>query len=307
MNNKWVSLHIFDHDMRNYDPFILSIYEKMTDYKNSGLVQKWFFIRYWEGGPHLRLRFITEQQDLLIGQIENHVRLYWANTPDEKPLTKANYYQNHQFDGETISMEELPWYDHRSVQNIPYLPEILRYGGKEVMSHSESIFMQSSELICCLLKTLKPDLAKKFIAGLAMTRILIEELLEFEDMEDNKQFTIFYKKYWESFAAGNETNDVMELFTANENSISKFYNALNNNGTVKTYIQRMKKELAQVREAVDDELYIHRIAASHIHMTNNRFGISPFIEYCISDYLSQHFTSDKSGIGGAVLENPAGI
>ncbi|WP_062352652.1 thiopeptide-type bacteriocin biosynthesis protein [Bacillus kwashiorkori] len=290
MKEQWNALHIFYHDMTKYDSLILTVNDEMNRYVDLQLIEKWFFIRYWEGGPHIRLRYFPKDKDEEIRQkIEEKVRLFWKTLPIEQVLTKEDYYANHPFDGEKKSMEELPWFDNRSIKSIPYVPEIERYGGAESIKYSESIFMYSSQLVCYLLKATKPDSAKKFILALTLTKLLIEELLCFDEQEDLIQYATFYKQYWEPFVEGNRTNDLLHLFSANKNSIGKFYEALKTNQVVQSYFAKMVFELNNVRTIINDELYIHRIVASHIHMTNNRLGISPFVEYYISEYISKNY------------------
>lgn len=295
---KWISLHIFHHDMSNYDELIVTLYKEMMELESRNEVNKWFFIRYWEGGPHLRLRMLTVNEELLVQKVREKVHVFWETSKQKDALTKEQYYSDHKFDGQAISFEKLPWFGDRTIHNIPYVQEIERYGGKAVMQNSETMFHSSSKLVSFILHKLKLDPAKRFIVGLVLTRLLIEQLLEFDDMEDNIQFAAFYKEYWESFVEGNETDELLQLFKANENSITKFYSMLKGNPIVTENLLNMKKELQIVRDTVEDELYIHRIVASHIHMTNNRLGVSPFIEYYITDYLRTFFHEiHKNGVG----------
>ncbi|AST93513.1 MULTISPECIES: thiopeptide-type bacteriocin biosynthesis protein [Sutcliffiella] len=294
---KWISLHIFHHNMRNYDELIVILNQVMTDLENENEVNKWFYIRYWEGGPHVRLRFLTVNEKKTIQTISEKIQAFWKDAEPIESLTKEQYYRDHKFDGQALPFEKLPWYGDRRIQPIPYVPEIERYGGKDVIQNSEAMFHSSSKLVCFILEKLGLDPAKRFIVGLTLTRLLMEQLLEFDDMEDNIQFTSFYKEYWESFVAGNETDELVLLFKANEKSIRKFYSMLKDNPFVTDQLLRMKNELHVVRDTVQDELYIHRIVASHIHMTNNRLGVSPFVEYYISDYLCTFFEEiHKNGV-----------
>lgn len=302
----WTSLHIFQHEMSTYDALIVNISQLMDELVRSRKVNQWFFIRYWEGGPHLRLRIQTDQPEAIIEQVTDFTQGYWLINPSSlPPMTKDAYYEGHKFDGKEISMNDLPWYEDQSVHLIPYEPELARYGGADVMAYSENIFAHSSRLVAYLLSKMKFDPARRFILSLTLTRYLVEELLEFEDEEDNVQFCLFYQEYWESFVEGNKTDDLRRLFHANEMSVNRFYQLLNQNEMVKDCLVAMKQELQQIREQVRDELYLHRIVASHIHMANNRLGVSPFVEYYISEYLGAYFKSEEAKKGAICVEEPS--
>lgn len=302
----WTSLHIFQHEMSTYDALIVNISQLMDELVRSGKVNQWFFVRYWEGGPHLRLRIQTDQPEAIIEQVTDFTQGYWLINPSSlPPMTKDAYYEGHKFDGKEISMNDLPWYEDQSVHLIPYEPELARYGGADVMAYSENVFAHSSRLVAYLLSKMKFDPARRFILSLTLTRYLVEELLEFEDEEDNVQFCLFYQEYWESFVEGNKTDDLRRLFYANEMSVNRFYQLLNQNEIVKDCLVAMKQELQQIREQVRDELYLHRIVASHIHMTNNRLGVSPFVEYYISEYLGAYFESQEAKKGAIRVEEPS--
>ncbi|PGP66465.1 hypothetical protein COA00_21855, partial [Bacillus cereus] len=63
--NIWNSIHVFLHDSNNYHSFMeedLNLF--LQEMKKNKLIDKWFFIRYWEGGPHIRLRFLNLKVDV---------------------------------------------------------------------------------------------------------------------------------------------------------------------------------------------------------------------------------------------------
>src|SRR4051794_29695771 len=58
MTSPWTSLHIFFHaDAHATDRLLLEgVHPPGSALAKQGALQSWFFIRYWEGGAHVRLR-----------------------------------------------------------------------------------------------------------------------------------------------------------------------------------------------------------------------------------------------------------
>ncbi|MFD9060410.1 thiopeptide-type bacteriocin biosynthesis protein [Kitasatospora purpeofusca] len=93
----------------------------------------WFFIRYGEGGPHLRIRFRgpTAHPDTLAKELG---RLASLRTPPDGP-----------------------WADrHGEVTAVPYEPETERYGGPALLPVAEELFTRSTRAAVLALRTLGP-------------------------------------------------------------------------------------------------------------------------------------------------------
>ncbi|MGB3463746.1 MAG: lantibiotic dehydratase C-terminal domain-containing protein [Cyclobacteriaceae bacterium] len=103
-------------------------------------VEKFFFIRYWEKGPHIRLRFLGDPEKLesvVKPRFQEFFGKYFSENPSER--------QEPDFSEDT--KEEFRWYPNNSVQFIEYEPETERYGGEKCLEISEKFFQYSSETI----------------------------------------------------------------------------------------------------------------------------------------------------------------
>ncbi|MFB7560617.1 thiopeptide-type bacteriocin biosynthesis protein [Streptomyces brevispora] len=122
----------------------------------------WFFIRYWQNGPHLRLRLgglttseTARTERLLQDRLGRAVRLQ----DGEEPVDRDTYLGH----ARRLSALEEP---HRSVRlagprdpgvyQDTYVPETERYGGPALMPATERLFQLSSELVRAFLPRL-PD------------------------------------------------------------------------------------------------------------------------------------------------------
>src|SRR2546428_6607808 len=56
MDNEWVALHVFYASDAN--PIVVEAVRPLVRrLREDGLISRWFFIKYWQEGPHLRVRF----------------------------------------------------------------------------------------------------------------------------------------------------------------------------------------------------------------------------------------------------------
>ena len=137
MSKSWLSSYIYyagsvdELLIKAVKPFVQMILGK-------GLAENYFFIRYWERGSHIRLRFKGETrliEDVLKPELESYFKDYFKQNPSERI--------------EPSGMRDLPeeqqWLPNDSVQFIDYEPEIERYGGLEGILVSERQFEFSSQ------------------------------------------------------------------------------------------------------------------------------------------------------------------
>ncbi|MFC9328310.1 thiopeptide-type bacteriocin biosynthesis protein [Kitasatospora sp. NPDC057015] len=110
----------------------------------------WFFIRYWQGGPHLRLRIADldgPAATRITAELTARADAVNAELPPEDRITPAAYRQVAQpladlgEGGRQLDLGELL---APGVHPALYEPEIRRYGGPEQMALNEELFHASS-------------------------------------------------------------------------------------------------------------------------------------------------------------------
>ena len=116
----------------------------------------WFFIRYWQGGPHVRLRIgdlDAPRADAVERSLADRLDSAGKLTRDEEPVTDTEYRSDadrfaageHGVDS-TVGELLAP-----GVHSGWYAPEYDRYGGRDLMPATERLFQLSSELVLRLL------------------------------------------------------------------------------------------------------------------------------------------------------------
>ena len=98
---------------------------------------EWYFLRYWETGPHLRVRVRNAQNvDKIQRQLEE--------------LIEAQDFAQQQ--------SEPDWLPHGNVREVEYVPETERYGGPQALPIAEEVFCHSTEVAVAVLKATHTDL-----------------------------------------------------------------------------------------------------------------------------------------------------
>ncbi|RKT03388.1 thiopeptide-type bacteriocin biosynthesis protein [Streptomyces sp. 3211.6] len=130
----WHSHHVFLHcATEDTDAFLVREAAPLLDgLVAAGEADRWFFIRYAEDGPHVRVR------------VRGLAPAAAARLPAE--LARAA--------GEVPSVPG-PWTSaHGEVRAVPYVPETDRYGGPRALPLAEEVFADSSQVVLRVLRDL---------------------------------------------------------------------------------------------------------------------------------------------------------
>lgn len=156
-NKTWLSVHIFYHLKHDFllingiKPFVVRLLEQK-------LIEKYFFIRYYEGGSHIRLRLYGER-DVLSKKVKRltqvHFKKFLEKFPTERPA-----------DNKTPNAEKL--HPNNSLQFIPYEQEIERYGSKAGMVIAQESFHASSRAILEAIGEMKNNSGNHLIPAIKM-------------------------------------------------------------------------------------------------------------------------------------------
>jgi thiopeptide-type bacteriocin biosynthesis protein len=145
MPTAWASLHVYlDGGPDRLDECVTgAVVPAVRQLQQREPDAEWFFIRYWEGGPHVRLR--VRAGDDGVAEVERAIEQWIATLGEREPR------------GE--------------IAHVAYEPETARYGGPDGLVVSERFFGESSELAAAVVAR-TPDAA-------ARTGIALELLVAF--------------------------------------------------------------------------------------------------------------------------------
>ena len=158
--SQWLSVYLYYSEP--WETFLVDAvdpYIKMV--MHTGIAQQYFFIRYWDRGPHIRLRFKANPEvirNMLRPNIEEHFYNYFESKPSQR--TEPSYPE--------LIDENLKWLPNNSLQFVDYVPEVDRYGGSIPVQIAEMQFQESSEVVLHYLKTMVEDWTYEDALGIAI-------------------------------------------------------------------------------------------------------------------------------------------
>ncbi|WP_406200851.1 thiopeptide-type bacteriocin biosynthesis protein [Kitasatospora sp. NBC_01560] len=145
------------------DTVLLDVVEPVVrELRADGAITGWFFIRYWQHGPHLRLRLAGldgAAEPGVTAALAERLAPVNAGVPDGERMSTEQYHRStgpiaRAGEGGADGFEALPLAALRpgGVHREPYTPETDRYGGPALLGLSESLFGDSSELVAAVLR-----------------------------------------------------------------------------------------------------------------------------------------------------------
>ena len=154
-DNDWVSAHIFYRG--DLDRVLIHLVDPLVgELAGAKLVTASFFLRYWDGGPHIRLRLlpgpagpepVRRRVDQRCGELFRTHPAPDLDDPADYPawagelarLEGVGDYQRHP-------------YPNNSLAYLPYRREHHRYGHGEAIEAVERHFVESSQIALALIK-----------------------------------------------------------------------------------------------------------------------------------------------------------
>ena len=284
MTRNWIAAHIYYSGDLNLlltaalAPFIKDNMKQLDPHI------PWFFIRYPEGGDHIRFRMNTIYPDYVREKLERETALFFKQYPQR----------------------------NMRIEHFPYEPEITRYGDEETLFWAELHFSVSSQ---CILKwlcdnQLQMPSARIYAIQLHLLLLLSTgwssaTLLSLCDHFIDDWMQVFYpvkkeikdKDKW-LYAFKNALTPQKELLfeATHEFWINAGKNLLTS-ATLLSYFEKNKLVMAGYNAAGLSVKQLTVAITSMMHMTHNRLGIEnpeeAYIMYCTRSCLLNILSKDN--------------
>lgn len=206
----WLAHHVFYASDSN--PIIVeAVRPLVAKLREEGLIDRWFFIKYWMDGPHVRLRTHPsgpEQRETVEKRVREALEDFLARRPAlyesnqellgdlYKDMFLAEYTQE-EWDEKYGADGQMPMQPNNSVVRYDYEPEYDRYGGRAGIDIAEWHFEYSSETVARLLATSNPHV-RPVLLGLAAQLSLMTAYVFLGDDERVSRFFGRYRSFWET-------------------------------------------------------------------------------------------------------------
>ncbi|WP_306371153.1 thiopeptide-type bacteriocin biosynthesis protein [Nocardiopsis sp. CC223A] len=148
MSRTWSAVYVHLHRSRaDIDAFLLEHLAPAADaLVRAGSAKAWFFIRYWAGGPHLRVRFLDADGDAVRGFADRMRTAAVRTSADALDLAPDTYYRG------LPQADHGDWHADGEVADAVYEPETERYGGPAALEVCEDFFCASTAIALAVLR-----------------------------------------------------------------------------------------------------------------------------------------------------------
>ncbi|WP_257669574.1 thiopeptide-type bacteriocin biosynthesis protein [Parapedobacter tibetensis] len=270
MKHNWISVYLYS-DL-SFERVIAALIRKIVvELTNMDLIRSYFFIRYWEGGSHIRLRVLPKGN---------------KSIPDVRSYIVRN--------GSTF-YESQKDRQHYRIEFVPYEREVDRYSGKNGVKIAESIFQYSSMAVINIINQYESRWNNGLAIAIAIKMHVIFAKSLIEESESRKEL---FKRIFENCMMHSVKLDIDNQITqANIERVKKAFE--------KTFLEQKEKIVSIVRSTFFTELeetkcegweeqwlrccqqvnvdlstqhlippnQLVQYCENHIHMTNNRLGV----------------------------------
>jgi thiopeptide-type bacteriocin biosynthesis protein len=319
---KYISVYIFYHTL-DLRPVLLGCVDGLIQrLTNAGLISRFFFIRYWEEGTHVRLRVLptsVANETVVWEEMERCVGTFLSSSPslfdfDPRKLAPVmqslyEFEKGHQaVDHSSGEPAEIKFRQNNSFHMVDYAPELDRYGGVFGIELAHEHFHISSVVALNILRDNKSRV-RTSVLGLAF-QIMLHFVYSF--YEDRANVAAFFRQY-RAFFGGLKMpayirKEFDRYFDVQAGKIMSYVADLENKhdwiksgdqSELSRYIQHAYDLKAEIRRSYEArKLYLrspadtyndvlHGLLINYVHMLNNRLGVIIFEEVYLANLVAQ--------------------
>lgn len=302
----WRAWHIFFQSTDSLDRMLVE--GVLPEVRSLGSDVEFFFLRYWENGPHVRARFcgLDDEQFLALGdRLRISAESIVATTPPalDRPPTghpTASWQNN----------PRMKRFAPGTTVEIMYEPEFRRYGGRHGLQINEHLFDASSRLSLAIIEKTMAMPERRTSIALTLTATAIAQVVA--DRHQLAEFLEGMKEQWRSFISDATASEeqAQRSFSAASDELRAVVSlsclpssAPQPQPLAERWRQVLVSHFSNMRALAADNLLVHpltgiptegpgelesalqNIMLSQIHMMNNRLGIVPQQEFLFASIL----------------------
>lgn len=281
--SRWEAIHAYCQG--DTDRLILEgLRPAISEIRSQGLIEGWFFLRYWHGGPHLRVRLLgsgeslERAREILVG----HLRSTLDELEVDKPLVAEEFYAGFRTQGD-VPLDE-SWHEHGEIIVRDYEPEFDRYGGVGAMRVSEQLFQVSSEIALAVVGATSTDQARSAVT-LDLFRGLVRGM--YPDAASQiiwlREYAIMWRFLDRSVGEGSTAiRDAAEVtFVGNAGRLMPSTTTDDMPGLA-NWQRAVQRVVEWLGEREDLTTGVDAVLVSHMHMMCNRLGLNASDEFYLA-------------------------
>jgi hypothetical protein len=281
--------------------------------EEAGLRNRFWYLRYWQGGPHIRLR-LHEATAETVEAVRDGLL---AAMPALGPEQAAEYGQQASHQPGLAELEGARPVEVRAagtVEPADYAPEYAKYGGTTGLRVAEELFRSASTAVLDLLGGMTDRQLAASPAGPAIRVVAMSLRGSGMDPAQSRDFLAHYEEDWRRWVPPGYDAQWEGLYEKTRTRVADICRAVWLDGATDVFHDTYSRALKSAQAAQDDRTappsgagvtgaagsiggdvteislertpYVHCLA-NYIHTTNNRLGILPSAEAFLAHVIGR--------------------
>jgi thiopeptide-type bacteriocin biosynthesis protein len=275
----WISFHLFYHSAQE-TLIAEGIAPTVEALRARGAIDRFFFLRYWNGGPHLRLRFHpapTADAAALAADIEAQLTALVRDRPSAQSLAAEDYVRVSPYLSAAESMPLETFAGDNRVERRTYEPELQKYGAGAGIAFAEDVFDASTRVALGLVR---PGTSRRESLGAALTAALAGLAALGFDRAAAADFFADYSEFWAGHVRAVSGKAEKEPDVGANPGLTQAAASILEGRRVPPALARWRDLLASLRSRLGlrasdagDERRLRRLLTNFFHTHNNRLGL----------------------------------
>ncbi|MEY9842195.1 thiopeptide-type bacteriocin biosynthesis protein [Streptacidiphilus sp. EB103A] len=274
----WSSLHCFLYWRPEHtDTFLTATLTPLMEaLRTSGRIEEWFFIRYAENGPHLRIRALGADP-ATTEELHEHLTEAVRAAPYPIGDQVEQAYRRTAGDPEALR-------GHGEVRETAYEPETERYGGAAALPVAEEVFCQSSRIAAAAVAC-TPQHGQRLAAAtdFVLATALALDLDPLDTVRWLRRGVIAWRGYSESTSLAPTTvqGSALDAAATQSAAVVRRWHDIHSSSASGTRLRdqwgacvKAARSRLEVDDAVSRERWL-QVWSSQLHMQLNRMGVLP--------------------------------
>lgn len=298
---EWSPLHVY-LPMSLQPGFLRDVIRPVVH--EAGVQDRFWYLRYWQGGPHIRLR-LHEASEQVVESVRGRLT---AAMPAFDAEQRAEYAQQSSHQPGLAALEGAEPEEVRAagtVEPAVYSPEAAKYGGATGLLIAEELFRSTSNAALGLLAGLSDRQLASSPTGQALRVMAMSLKGSGLDMRQSQDFLGRYEEDWRSWVPPGYDENWPKIYDRTRSKVMELCRAVWIDGSTDVFHDTYAKALKAARKAqprstdgdvaeivLEGTPYANCLA-NYIHTTNNRLGILPVAEAFLAHVIRRALSELK--------------
>ncbi|MGH3897439.1 MAG: lantibiotic dehydratase C-terminal domain-containing protein [Pseudonocardiaceae bacterium] len=284
--SRWVSVHLYYQGALN-DLLCSAVRPLVGELAAAGLIDGFFFIRYWQGGPHVRLRVLLRDQVQarpVERLIEVRIGRFFARCPSQTVVRSEDYLHTagrlaqHEFGpgGPTVDRNTVePLQPNNTLRYVAYVPEGDRLGGPAGVAAFEPHFMDSATLA---LELIAANPSEQRRTGRALAMMLLGAAVVLPDLRRLARYFRYSYRDWAARHAGGDRTRAARYETGWQQSYDRQRAQLGD--LARRLLDEARPGAGNHLDAVSAR-WVASVSSLRNRLTDQRFALEPLLFQCL--------------------------